>query len=61
MIELSEALSAVREDSKYMFYREDHHRALTEATYERLRYMAVLEAIVLVVRRNLFVFLCVEY
>jgi hypothetical protein len=48
VIELSEALSSVREDSKYMFYREDHHRALTESTYERLRFMALIEAIVLV-------------
>ena len=43
MLQLSEAMNAVREDSRYMLYREDHHRALTESTYERLRTLAILE------------------
>jgi hypothetical protein len=48
VLQLSEAMAAVSEDSKYMYHREEHHRALTESTYERLRIMAVVEAIVLV-------------
>ncbi len=48
VLQLSEAMAAVREDSKYMYHREEHHRALTESTYERLRHMAIVEAIVLV-------------
>ena len=48
VLQLKEALNGVREDSKYMFTREDNHRALTEATYERLRQLAILEAVVLV-------------
>lgn len=48
MLQLSEALRSAREDSSYMYFRESHHRDLTEATYERLRYVAALEAVALV-------------
>ena len=48
VLQLSEAMAAVREDSRYMLYREDNHRAITESTYERLRTLSILEAIVLV-------------
>ena len=48
MLQLSEALSAAREDSRYMMFREEHHRALTESTYERLRFLSILEAVALV-------------
>ncbi len=31
-----------------MYFRESQHRDLTESTYERLRYVAGVEAVVLV-------------
>jgi hypothetical protein len=48
VVQLSEALQGARDDSRYMYTREEHHRALTESTYDRLRQMAVVEAILLV-------------
>lgn len=48
VLQLSEAMSAVREDSRYMLYREENHRSITESTYERLRTLSILEAIVLI-------------
>lgn len=46
---LAESLRSAREDSSYMYLRESQHRDLTEATYERLRYVAAMEAVALVV------------
>ncbi len=48
MVQLSEALQGARDDSRYMFTREEHHRALTESTYERLRQLSIVESLVLV-------------